>query len=165
MHQEFALGRFGLVSGLDLPDATLAYRTYGKLNEAGDNCVLLPSYYTGTHASYEPWIGPGRMLDPERWFVVAVNMFGNGLSTSPSNASPGSGVRIFRMSTSRTTSSHIIACSLLLGSATSAWSRAGPWVPCRRTNGLSGTQKWFTASFLLPGQPGAHRTTSCSWRV
>jgi homoserine O-acetyltransferase len=89
VHQEFALGRFGLVSGLDLPDATLAYRTYGKLNEAGDNCVLLPSYYTGTHASYEPWIGPARMLDPERWFVVAVNMFGNGLSTSPSNASPG----------------------------------------------------------------------------
>jgi len=88
VHQEFVLGRFGLVSGLDLPDAKLAYKTYGELNEARDNCILLPSYYTGTHASYEPWIGPGRMLDPERWFIVAVNMFGNGLSTSPSNASP-----------------------------------------------------------------------------
>ncbi|MBD1593771.1 alpha/beta fold hydrolase [Arthrobacter sp. S1_S22] len=89
VHQEFALGRFGLVSGPDLLDAKLAYKTYGELNEARDNCVLLPSYYTGTHASYEPWIGQGRILDPERWFIVAVNMFGNGLSTSPSYASPG----------------------------------------------------------------------------
>ncbi|MBX0300909.1 alpha/beta fold hydrolase [Cryobacterium sp. 1639] len=87
MHREFALGRFELVSGSNLPDATLAYQTHGVLNEAGDNCILLPSYYTGTHASYQPWIGPG-LLDPERWFIVAVNMFGNGLSTSPSAAAP-----------------------------------------------------------------------------
>ena len=93
MHQEFALGRFGLVSGLDLPDATLAYRTYGKLNEAGDNCVLLPSYYTGTHASYEPWIGPGRMLDPERWFVVAVNMFGSFVRLGGRPSGSGAAVR------------------------------------------------------------------------
>jgi homoserine O-acetyltransferase/O-succinyltransferase len=88
MHREFALGRFGLVSGSNLPSARLAYRSYGRLNEAGDNCILLPSYYTGTHASYEPWIGRGRLLDPSRWFVVAVNMFGNGLSTSPSYGDP-----------------------------------------------------------------------------
>ncbi|PTT62872.1 alpha/beta fold hydrolase [Arthrobacter sp. HMWF013] len=88
MHKDFALGRFGLVSGPDLPDARLAYRTYGSLNAAGDNCILLPSYYTGTHASYEPWIGKGRALDPDRWFIVAVNMFGNGLSSSPSRADP-----------------------------------------------------------------------------
>ena len=88
MSQEFALGRFGLVSGSNLPDARLAFQTHGTLNRAGDNCVLLPSYYTGTHASYEPWIGPGRALDPSRWFIVAVNMFGNGLSTSPSRADP-----------------------------------------------------------------------------
>jgi homoserine O-acetyltransferase len=88
VHQEFALGRFGLVSGSNLPAARLAYKTHGQLNRAGDNCILLPSYYTGTHASYEPWIGPDRALDPSRWFIVAVNMFGNGLSTSPSCADP-----------------------------------------------------------------------------
>ena len=63
VHQEFTLGRFDLVSGSDLPDARLAYKTHGQLNKAGDNCVLLPSYYTGTHASYEPWIGTGQVLD------------------------------------------------------------------------------------------------------
>ena len=88
MHRQFALGRFELVSGSNLPAARLAYRSYGTLNEAGDNCILLPSYYTGTHASYEPWIGAGQLLDPSRWFIVAVNMFGNGLSTSPSYADP-----------------------------------------------------------------------------
>ncbi len=70
---------------MDLPGAWLTFRTHGTLAPDGRNCVLLPSYYTGTHRSYEPWIGPGRMIDPARWFVVAVDMFGNGLSTSPSN--------------------------------------------------------------------------------
>jgi homoserine O-acetyltransferase len=63
----------------------LVYATYGKLNEAANNCVLLPTYYTGTHESYAKMIGPGQALDPEKWFIVIPNMFGNGVSTSPSN--------------------------------------------------------------------------------
>jgi homoserine O-acetyltransferase len=81
------LDAFGLVTGSDLPGAQLAYETHGELNDDGSNCILLPSYYTGTSASYEPWIGPGRIFDPAEWFIVAVNMFGNGVSTSPSFAS------------------------------------------------------------------------------
>lgn len=68
------------LGGLDL-----VYATWGTLNEEGDNAVLLPSYYTGTHASYAPLIGPGRALDPARYFIVAPNLFGNGVSTSPSH--------------------------------------------------------------------------------
>ena len=86
MHQVFDLGRFALESGADLPEARLAYTTQGALNADGDNAVLLSSYYTGTHASYEPWVGPGRALDPADWFIVSVDLFGNGVSTSPSNA-------------------------------------------------------------------------------
>ncbi|MDR3520329.1 MAG: alpha/beta fold hydrolase [Acidocella sp.] len=62
----------------------LVYKTHGILNEAGDNCVLLPTYYTGTHASYVRMIGPGRVLDPARYFIVSPNMLGNGVSSSPS---------------------------------------------------------------------------------
>ncbi|MDE8342238.1 MAG: alpha/beta fold hydrolase [Acidocella sp.] len=62
----------------------LVYETHGILNEAGDNCVLLPTYYTGTHASYSLMIGPGRVLDPARYFIVSPNMLGNGVSSSPS---------------------------------------------------------------------------------
>ena len=69
-----------------LRSAGLAYKTYGRLNENGDNAVLLPTFYTGTHLRNEGYFGPGRALDPSRHFIVSINMFGNGLSTSPSNA-------------------------------------------------------------------------------
>ncbi|RJT78046.1 alpha/beta fold hydrolase [Arthrobacter cheniae] len=88
MRSDFDLGRFGLVSGSSLPSAQLTYETHGELDDEGSNCILLPSYYTGTSSSYEPWIGPGRLFDPAEWFIVAVNLFGNGVSTSPSRAHP-----------------------------------------------------------------------------
>ena len=93
-HQVFELGDVTLQSGVTLPDAQLAYRTVGKLNAAGDNAVLVPSYYTGTHRSYAPYYGPGRALDPERHFIILTNLFGNGVSSSPSNtAAPFDGPR------------------------------------------------------------------------
>lgn len=80
------LGDFVLRSGQLLAGAQLTYATWGQLNSAADNVVLLPTYYTGTHASYLPWIGADRALDPQRWFIVSPNLFGNGLSSSPSHA-------------------------------------------------------------------------------
>lgn len=81
----FALDDVVLNSGEVLEDAWLVYAAYGRLNAARDNCILLPTYYTGTHRSYHNLIGPGRALDPERWFIIIPNMFGNGLSSSPSH--------------------------------------------------------------------------------
>jgi len=63
----------------------LAYETFGTLNTTGDNCVLVPSYYTGTSASYHKLIGPRRDLDPQKYFIVLPNMLGNSMSASPSN--------------------------------------------------------------------------------
>ncbi|MBC9227271.1 alpha/beta fold hydrolase [Aeromicrobium sp. 636] len=83
--QRLALDSLPLESGASLR-AELAYVTHGTLAPDRDNVVLVPSYYTGTHDSYLPWIGPGGFLDTDRWFVVVVNMLGNGVSTSPSNA-------------------------------------------------------------------------------
>src|ERR1044071_7931146 len=79
-------GDLPLQSGAVLRNARLAFTTHGTLNAAGDNCIVFPTYYTGTHAGNERLIGPGRVLDPERYFIVIPNMFGNGLSSSPSNA-------------------------------------------------------------------------------
>lgn len=62
-------------------EVDLVYATYGTPAPDGRNCVVLPTYYTGTHESYLPWIGPGRPLDTERWYVVVPDMIGNGLST------------------------------------------------------------------------------------
>ena len=84
-HEIFHLENFSLQSGAVLPDARLAYKTYGKLNAARDNAVLLPTFYTGTHMRNEGFFGDGRAIDPARHFIVSINLFGNGISSSPSN--------------------------------------------------------------------------------
>jgi len=84
-YQRFDVGDISLQSGQTLNDAWLGYATWGKLNAAGDNCILFPTYYTGTHISNARIIGEGRALDPSQWFIVVPNVIGNGLSISPSN--------------------------------------------------------------------------------
>jgi homoserine O-acetyltransferase len=81
----FSLGDFRLESGVTLPQAKLAYATFGTLNERRDNVVLIPSWYGSDHHGYDFLIGPGRALDPATYFIVATEMFANGFSSSPSN--------------------------------------------------------------------------------
>ena len=87
-HRIFELGDVTLQSGVVLPAAQLAYQTYGTLNAERDNVVVLPTFYTGSHIRNEGFFGPGRALDPARHFIVSINLFGNGLSSSPSNTPP-----------------------------------------------------------------------------
>ena len=82
----FQLGNIKLLSGKVLPDAVLAYTTSGELSPNKDNVVLLPTFYTGSHIRNEGFFGAERAIDPARHFIISVNMFGNGFSTSPSNA-------------------------------------------------------------------------------
>ncbi|MGD9536385.1 MAG: alpha/beta fold hydrolase [Alphaproteobacteria bacterium] len=84
-HALFALGDFALDGGEVLPDARLAYATYGTLNAARDNVIVFPTWFTGTHADLEWLIGDGKPLDTRDYFIVAPSMFANGLSSSPSN--------------------------------------------------------------------------------
>jgi len=92
------LGDVPLQSGKTLYDTRLAFKTYGELNAASDNCIVFPTHYTGTHWSNEGLIGPGRALDPGKYFIVVPNLFGNGLSSSPSNTpSPHGGSRFPRV--------------------------------------------------------------------
>lgn len=84
-YEIFECGDLPLLNGGILRDAKLAYQTYGTLSETGDNVVVMPTFYTGTHARNEGFFGAGRALDPARHFIVSINLFGNGLSSSPSN--------------------------------------------------------------------------------
>jgi homoserine O-acetyltransferase/O-succinyltransferase len=81
----FDLGDFELDVGVTLPDAKLAYTSYGTLGDARDNVIVWPSWFTGSHAEHEWMIGDGDALDTSRYFVVVPSLFGNGLSSSPSN--------------------------------------------------------------------------------
>lgn len=84
-HQIFSLGDFRLEGGMVLRNARLAYQIYGRLNQARDNAILLCSWYSGTHAGYEFLIQEGKCFDPAKYCVIAVNLFANGLSSSPSD--------------------------------------------------------------------------------
>lgn len=81
----FSLKNFRLQSGLVLPEAQLAYQTYGQLNADRSNVILYPTSYGAQHHDIEWLIGPDGILDSTKYFVIIPNMFGNGLSTSPSN--------------------------------------------------------------------------------
>src|SRR5260370_40838579 len=83
--QSYALGSFTFESGATIPNAHVTYATWGRLNAAKDNAVLLPSWYGGRATSYQFLVGAARSLDPSRYFVVATEMFGSGGSSSPRN--------------------------------------------------------------------------------
>jgi homoserine O-acetyltransferase len=84
-HHEYTIDNFKTESGTVLPKATVVYGTYGHLNAAHDNAVLLPSHYMANHHGYEWLIGPGLALDTAKLLLVATELFGNGHSSSPSN--------------------------------------------------------------------------------
>ncbi|MEM7610083.1 MAG: homoserine O-acetyltransferase [Pseudomonadota bacterium] len=68
-----------LESGEVLPDVRLAYRTWGTLNAAGDNAVLVCHALTGSADADNWWpglIGEGAPLDPARDFIVCSNVLG-----------------------------------------------------------------------------------------
>jgi homoserine O-acetyltransferase len=84
-HQIFDLGKVVLQSGATLEEMKLGYQTYGELNAARDNAVVYPTFYSGTHIDNEWLIGETMALDPRKYFIIVPNMFGNGVSSSPSN--------------------------------------------------------------------------------
>lgn len=81
----FILHNFHTESGATLPEAKIVYGTYGHLNSAGDNAILLPSHYMADMHGYEWLIGPGKALDPATHLLITSELFGNGRSSSPSN--------------------------------------------------------------------------------
>ena len=84
--QIFCAGDVVLQSGHVFPDLQLVYRSYGRVNAARDNVIVYPTSFAAQHFDTEWLVGPGGILDTDRWFVVIPNLFGNGLSSSPSNS-------------------------------------------------------------------------------
>ena len=82
----FEFGDLPLESGAVLPNARLGYKTHGRLNAAKTNAILYPTPFPAQHGDIEWLIGPGKALDPDKYFVVVLDQLGNGLSSSPSNA-------------------------------------------------------------------------------
>ncbi len=87
-YEIFDLEEVTLQSGATLRDAKLAYKTYDTLNADKSNVIVYLTWYSGQHYDNEWLIGEGMALDPQKYFIIIPNMFGNGLSSSPSNTPP-----------------------------------------------------------------------------
>ena len=85
------IGDLELEEGGTIRACQLAYATFGTLNAARDNVILIRTWYSGTNKIMEQvYTGEGRALDPSKYFIIIINQIGNGLSTSPHNTpAPG----------------------------------------------------------------------------
>jgi homoserine O-acetyltransferase len=84
--QTASLGECALEKGSAIRDCTVAYRVFGTLDSAKSNAVLFPTWFTGTSKDLAGLIAPNGLVDSSRYFVIAVDAFGNGFSSSPSNS-------------------------------------------------------------------------------
>jgi homoserine O-acetyltransferase len=85
-HQLFAEGDLKLESGEAIKDFAISYVTHGTLNAKKSNAILMVTAISGNHHRIDFMIGPGKALDPEKYFVICTDAIGNGFSTSPSNS-------------------------------------------------------------------------------
>ena len=97
MPKTISLSDLPLEGGGLLRSPVVAYSAWGELNEAGDNTVLVCHSLTND-TDVEAWwpglIGPGRVLDTDRFFVVCLNTIGSPYgSTSPLSLNPETGAR------------------------------------------------------------------------
>jgi homoserine O-acetyltransferase len=90
------LGDLELESGETIFDYRQSYVTHGKLNREKSNAVLVCISLTGNHHRLDFLIGPGKVLDPAHYYIVAADPISNGLSTSPSNSERQPGMRFPR---------------------------------------------------------------------
>lgn len=96
------IGSLTLRSGVVLPDVEVAYACQGTLAPDGRNAILVTHGFTSAHTMIEPghhvaegsWVplvGPGKLLDTDRYFVVCSNMLGSAVTTGPHSINPGTG--------------------------------------------------------------------------
>ena len=85
--QRFAdLGQCTLESGQVVQACRIGYRTFGTLDAKADNAVVFLAWYGGTSGDLRQFFGPDHMVDTTRFFGVAIDPFGDGVSPSPSNS-------------------------------------------------------------------------------
>jgi homoserine O-acetyltransferase/O-succinyltransferase len=95
----FELPQYTTAGGATIKGVKVGWESYGQINAERSNVVLVTHFFSATsHAAgkYKPddkaagyWdaiIGPGKAIDTTKYFVVATDAIGNGLTTSPSNS-------------------------------------------------------------------------------
>lgn len=98
-HKYIYNGSFPLEMGGELPGVTIAYHTYGTLNQRRDNAVWVCHALTANSEVDDWWphtVETGRFLDPEKYFVVCANILGSCYGTTgPLSVNPRTGERYY----------------------------------------------------------------------
>ncbi len=76
-----------LESGEQIKNCVVGYRTTGLLNADSSNTILIPTWLAGSSQELTALTAPGSMADSTKYFVILIDAFGNGISSSPSNSS------------------------------------------------------------------------------
>ncbi|KAI1505671.1 Alpha/Beta hydrolase protein [Biscogniauxia marginata] len=79
----FHLGDFVLKSGVTIPNAYIAYKTFGNPTNP---VIVYPTWYSGLISDNEWLIGDDMTLSPKTYLIIVPALFGNGQSKSPSNS-------------------------------------------------------------------------------
>ena len=104
-NQFFTIRDFALTNGTVMPEAKIAYETYGTLAPNGRNAVLITHGYTSSHHAagrnpangdnpgwWDGLIGPGKAIDTDKLFVVSSNALGSSAgSTNGASLNPATG--------------------------------------------------------------------------
>ena len=78
--QQFAkLGDLKLQNGGVIRDCRIGYRTFGKINANKSNVIIFPTWAGGTTEQLQSSIGPGKLVDSTKYFVVAIDVLSNGV--------------------------------------------------------------------------------------
>ena len=105
VNQVFTFDSLPLQRGGHIAPVAVAYETWGKLNAAGDNAVLITHALTGSSHAHDtenpgdpkaawwnPLIGLGRFFDTSRYYVICSNILGGCYGTTgPSSVDPNTG--------------------------------------------------------------------------
>lgn len=84
--QSFAsIGDLELENGDIISDCKIGYRTFGKVNKDTSNVIIYCSWFEGTSEAIGTLIEKRNFVDTSKYFIIAFDALGNGISSSPSN--------------------------------------------------------------------------------
>ncbi len=80
------IGNCKLTNGDTIYNCQIGYRLFGEMNKDKSNIILFPTWFGGTTKGLMSLIGPGKLIDSDKYYVIAVDALGDGISSSPSNS-------------------------------------------------------------------------------
>ncbi len=87
IHEVVSLGECSAQDGAVIEDCKMGYTQFGKATADGDNVIVVPSWLSArSTAMMEFFAGLAQQLESGGYCVIVVDMFGNGVSSSPSNS-------------------------------------------------------------------------------